>query len=429
MCDSAEQITLAINGGKPVSAEFILREHDGIVEQEEIDAVADVMKSGRLWLYNGRYIPEFEEDFARYVGTKHAITFFNCTCALEAALAAAKIGPGHEVITTPFTFIATQTAIVRQNAIPVFVDIDPRTYNLDPAAVDDAVTEHTKAIMCVSIFGHPVDMDPLMDVARKHGLVVIDDAAHSLGAEYKGRKVGALADMTAFSFTAPKAMTSGGEGGIVTTNDDEFAKRLTLLRAFGYDRPSCLEAGMLKHDILGWNARMTELQAAMGVVQLRKLDGFNQKRIENARYLTERLSKVEGVEPPFVDERVKHVFWHYAIRVKSDVLGVTRDEFRKALRAEGVESRVQYSMPNYRQPFIQDLRGHADTTCPYCCPLYGGSIDYSQVSLPVVEQACTETLSIPVHNLLSRDQLENVALAIEKIASYYRRRASSQRRG
>jgi perosamine synthetase len=423
MLKSKGHVTLAINGGQPVSTKPIKREHDGVMEQEEIEAAIDVIKSRRLWLYNGRYIPQFEEEFASYVGAKHAISFVNATCGIEAAVAAAKIGPGDEVITTPFTFIATQGAIVRQNAIPIFADIDPHTYTLDPKLVEGSITEQTKAILCVSIFGHPVDMDPLMKIASENGLVVIDDAAQATGAEYKGRKLGSIADMTIFSFTAPKSMTSAGEGGMVTTNDDALAERLTLLRAFGYDRPTCLESGILKHDILGWNARMTEVQAAVGLAQLRKLDDFNQRRINNACYLTERLEKVEGIVPPYVSEDVKHVFWHYIIRVKEDILGISRDQFRRVLQAEGVESTIQYAMPNYRQPFLQKLRGHADTICPFRCPLYKGSVDYTKVYLPVVEQACKEVLSIPVHNLLTRDELEKVADAIEKVADYYRNQA------
>lgn len=425
MLKNMGHVILAIDGGQPVSTRLIKREHGGVIEQEEIEAAMDAIKSGRLWLYNGRYIPQFEEEFARYVGAKHAVSFFNATCGIEAAVAAAKIGPGDEVITTSFTFIATQGSIVRQNAIPIFADIDPRTYTLDPELVEGSITEWTKAILCVSIFGQPVDMDPLMKIARENGLVVIDDAAQATGAEYKGQRLGSIADMTIFSFCAPKSMHSAGEGGMVTTNDDVLAERLVLLRAFGYDRPTCVESGILKHDILGWNARMTEVQAAVGLAQLRKLDGFNQRRIDNARYLTGRLEKVEGIVPPYVSENAKHVFWHYIIRVKQDILGVSRDQFRRALRAEGVESTIQYAMPNYRQPFLQKLRGHADTICPFRCPLYKGSVNYTKVYLPVVEQACTEVLSIPVHNLLTEDELEKVADAIKKVAGYYCSQAGS----
>ena len=418
--ETITNVKLAMDGGTPVAREFIRREHDGVMEQEEIEAATDVIRSGRLWLYNGKYTEQFEEEFARYVGTKHAISFVNATCGIETALAAAKIGPGDEVITTPFTFIATQTAIVRQNAIPVFADIDPRTYTLSPESVREHITERTKAILCVSIFGHPVDMDPLRQIAEEHDLVLIDDAAQAPGSEYGGIKIGALAHMTVFSFTAPKSMTSAGEGGMVTTHDDSLAERLILLRAFGYDRVTCLSSGVLKHDMLGWNGRMTEVQAAVGVVQLRKLDGFNQRRIEHAKYLTERLRDLEGITPPYVRENAQHVFWHYIIRVHSDILGVSRDWFRQALMAENVHTTVQYALPNYRQPFLLEQKGHADSPCPFQCPLYKGSVDYSKVYLPVVEEACKEVLSLPVHNLLTAEELKAVADAIEKVVTHCR---------
>lgn len=179
-------VKLAMDGDPPAAKRLIRREHDGVMEKEEIAAATDVIRSGRLWLYNGRYTAQFEEEFARYVGAKHAISFVNATCGIEAALAAAKIGPGDEVITTPFTFIATQTAIVRQNAIPVFADIDARTYSLSPESVREHITERTRAILCVSIFGHPVDVDALRQIANEHGLILIDDAAQATGSEYKG---------------------------------------------------------------------------------------------------------------------------------------------------------------------------------------------------------------------------------------------------
>ena len=408
---------LAIEGGEPLCKERVTMEHDGVMGEEEVAIATEVIRSGKLWLYNGKYTGPFEKEFADYVGVKHAVSYVNATSGIEASLAAARIKPGDEVITTPFTFIATQTAIVRQNGVPIFADIDPHTYTLDAASVEKHVTERTKAIMCVSIFGHPVDYDGLRKVADKYNLILIDDAAQATGSDYKGKKVGSQADMSIFSFTAPKSMTSAGEGGMITTNNDEFAHRLVLIRAFGYDRPKALAAGRLWHEILGWNGRMIEVQAAVGSVQLRRLDGFNQRRIENAAYLTKRLSKIDGIVPPYVSDQVKHNFWVYTIRVQEEKLGISRDRFRKALSAEGVPTASWYTVPNYKQPFIADQIGHGDSHCPFQCPLYKGKVDYKNVFLPVTEQACKEVVNLPVHNLLTEKEIKLVADSIEKVVT------------
>lgn len=374
-------------------------EHDGVIGEEEIEAAIQVLRSRKLWLYNGDRTTEFENAMASYVNAKHGVAVFNATCAMEIALEAAKIGPGDEVITTPFTFIATQTAILRQHAIPTFADIDPRTFNLSPEAIKTVVSKRSKAILPVSIFGHPLDMDPIIEIAEDHDLTVIEDAAQSLGAEYRGRKVGSLAHMTCLSFTSPKAITSAGEGGMIMTNDDELARMCGMIRAFGYDRKKAIASGRLLHEILGWNARMTEIQAAVGLEQLRKLEGFNQRRKMNAEYLSSRLGKLQGIVPPYVSKDVRHSFWQYTIRVKEKILGMSRDAFRKTLFAEGVESHVYYGEPNYKQPVIARLGG------------------YDGFLLPAVEEACREVLSLPVHNLLTQAEIEAVANAVHKIAS------------
>jgi dTDP-4-amino-4,6-dideoxygalactose transaminase len=390
------------------------------MEDDEIAAAVAVLRSGQLWQYSGDEIASFEQELADYVGARLALAVNTGTTNMEIALAAAGVGPGDEVITTPFTFIATSVAILRQNAVPVFVDIDPATFNMSPQALADAITERTKAILPVSIFGHPVDMEPMMAVARRYGLPIIDDAAQSLGAEYRGRKVGALAHVTCFSFTAPKPITTAGEGGMITTDSDELAERMSMIRNFGYDRVKCLPTGRLQYDMLGWNARLTQLQGAVGRVQLRKLDRFNARRIENAQYLTARLRDVEGVIPPAVGGDVRHVFWQYTVRLQLERLRVGRDALRAALRAEGIETAVYYDRPIYRQPYFLELRGYGNTSCPFRCPWYGGTVDYAHLELPVVERTCREVLSLPVHNLLTAEDMERVAGAVEKVVAAYR---------
>jgi perosamine synthetase len=412
---------LALYGGAPVSRDLVQMEHGGIMEEEEIEAAGGVLRSGRRWQYNGEHIAAFEAETAAYLGARHAIAVNTGTTNMHIALAACGIGPGDEVITTPFTFIATQVAILLQNAVPIFADIDPTTYNISPGSVEAQITERTKAILAVSLFGNPLDMDPLMQIARRHNLKVIDDAAQSEGAVYHGRKIGALADITCFSFTAPKPMTTAGEGGMITTDDDDLAHSMGMIRAFGYDRVKRLHSNQLIHEMIGWNARLTEIQAAVGRAQLRKLDRWNQIRIDNAHYLTARLSQIDGIIPPAEQPDTRHIFWMYTIRLLPKRLGVSRDQFQAALRAEGIESHVYYAPPNYRQPYFQELRGYGNTSCPWRCPWYTGHVDYTQVRLPVVEQVAGEVLSLPVQNLLGLDDMEKVATAVEKVAGVYRR--------
>jgi len=417
---SAQQ-KLALDGGTPVSRDLIPMEHGGIMEEEEIEAAVGVLRSGRLWQYNGEHIAGFETETAAYLGARHALAVNTGTTNMHIALAACGVGPGDEVITTPLTFIATQVAILLQNAVPVFADIDPLSYNISPASVEQQITERTKAILAVSLFGNPLDMDALLQIARRHNLKLIDDAAQAEGAVYHGRKIGALADITCFSFTAPKPITTAGEGGMITTDDDELAHTMGLIRAFGYDRVKRLHSNQLIHEMIGWNARMTEIQAAVGRVQLRKLDRWNQIRIDNARYLTSRLSQIDGITPPAEQPDTRHIFWMYTIRLQPQRLGVGRDQFQAALRAEGVETHVYYDPPIYRQPYFQELRGYGNTACPWRCPWYKGHVDYSQVRLPEVEKAAGEVLSLPVQNRLGLDDMEKVATAVEKVAGAYGR--------
>jgi len=411
---------LAIEGGSPVSPQPIGMEHGGVMEEDDIAAAVAVLRCGRLWQYSGDEIANFEREAADYVGARHALAVNTGTTNMEMALAAVGVGPGDEVITTPFTFIATSVAILRQNAVPVFIDIDPATFNMSPEALAGAMTERTKAILPVSLFGHPIDVEPLMEVARRHNVPIIDDAAQSLGAEYRGRKVGSLAHITCFSFTAPKPITTAGEGGMITTDSDELAETMSMIRNFGYDRVKCLPTGRLQYDMLGWNARLTQLQAAVGRVQLRKLDGFNARRIENAEYLTARLRHVEGIIPPAVVGDVRHSYWQYTVRLQLERLRVGRDALRAALQAEGIETAVYYDRPIYRQPYFAELRAYGNTGCPFRCPWYGGTVDYAHLELPVVEQTCHEVLSLPVHNLLAAEDVERVADAVEKVMAAYR---------
>ena len=287
-----------------------------VIEEEEINAVIDVMKSGMI--AQGPKVIEFEEEFAKYVGAKYGIATNSGTSALHVALLAAGIGEGDEVITTPFTFAATGNSILYTAARPVFVDIDPETFTIDPAKIEEAITDKTKAIMPVQLYGQAADMEPIMKIAKEHDLIVIEDAAQAHGAEYNGEKVGNLGDMACFSFYPTKNMTTS-EGGMITTNSEEFAENAKVFRAHG-------SATKYHHDVLGYNFRMTDIAAAIGLEQLKKIDSFNAKRIENAKCLNEGLKDIDSIETPIVKDGCKHVYHQYTIKIKDG----KRDELIEA---------------------------------------------------------------------------------------------------
>ena len=356
------------------------------ITDEEIEAVIRVLKSGIL--AQGSEVHAFEKEFAEYLGVKHAVAVANGTVGLDLALKAINIREWHEVVTTPFTFIATANAILYQGAKPVFADIDPKTYNIDPNSVLEVITPRTKAIIIVHLYGQPADMKTFREIANDYKLLLIEDCAQSHGATFMGRKVGGFGEIAIFSFYATKNMTTG-EGGMVVTNDDKIAEKIRILRDQG-------QIAKYVHEELGYNYRMTNIQAAIGRVQLRKLEEMNNKRIENAQYLTSHLSGIKGIIPPYVDPRVKHVFHQYVIRV-SDEFPLTRDKLAEKLREKGVETAVHYPIPVHRQPLYRRL-GYPQNICP-------NAIEASQ-----------RVLSLPVHPLLNREDLDYIVSAIKELA-------------
>jgi len=357
-----------------------------LIGDEEIEAVVNVLKSGML--AHGKEVEAFEKEFAEYLGTKHGVAVANGTAALDVALKALKIGPGDEVITTPFTFIASANSILFQGAKPVFADIDPKTYNLDPNDVLEKITNKTKAIIVVHLYGQPADMEAFKEIAEDHKLYLIEDCAQAHGAEFKGQKVGTFGDIAAFSFYPTKNMTTG-EGGMVVTNDDELAKRADLIRNHG-------QAEKYLHVELGHNLRMTNIAAAIGRVQLKKLDEWNAKRIENAKLLSDGISKIDGLTPPYVDSRVKHVFHQYVIRVE-DEFPLSRDELMAKLREKGIGTAIHYPIPVHHQPLYQRL-GYPKDICPNAI------------------EASKRVLSLPVHPAVSKENIDYIIETLKEIA-------------
>ncbi len=351
------------------------------IGDEEKQAVMEVLDLGII--AQGPRVKAFEEGFAQMCNVPHAIATTSGTTALHVALLAHGIGPGDEVITSAFTFIASANSILFTGAKPVFVDIDPGTFNLDPSRIEAAITKNTKAILPVHLYGLACDMDPIMKIAGQHGLAVIEDACQSHGAEYKGRKVGSFGTGT-FSLYPTKNMTSA-EGGMITTRDPAIDEECRVLRQHGMRR-------RYYHDELGYNFRMTDIHAAIGLEQLKKLEKFNARRQANAKFLSENL---KGVVVPFVPEGQTHVFHQYTVRVADG----KRDALRTYLNDHGVGCEVYYPVPIHQQSFyVKDL-GYHD-------------------SLPETEHATAEVLSLPVHPALSASDLETVVSTVNEFMEH-----------
>ncbi|WP_303235581.1 DegT/DnrJ/EryC1/StrS family aminotransferase [Methanosphaera cuniculi] len=350
-----------------------------IITDEEIDAVVEVLKSGML--AQGQQVEKFQEEFSNYTEAKHGIATSSGTTALHTALLAAGIGPGDEVITTPFTFAATANSILYTGATPVFADIDPKTFNLNPSEIEDKITDKTKSILPVHLYGQPADLAPMVDIAEMNDLKLIEDAAQAHGAEYRGHKIGSIGDLGCFSFYPTKNMTTG-EGGMVTTNDDELAEKSGMIRAHG-------ESKRYEHDILGYNYRMTDIAASIGRIQLKHVDEFNDQRIANADFLSEQLADVEGITTPYTAPDVKHVFHQYTIRVADK-----RDEFKDYLTENGIGTGIHYPIVLYKQPYYvnQGIKGDC----------------------PEAELAASQVISIPVHPSLTQEELDTIVDVIKK---------------
>ncbi|MBD3226855.1 MAG: aminotransferase class I/II-fold pyridoxal phosphate-dependent enzyme [Candidatus Lokiarchaeota archaeon] len=374
--------------------------------EEEIEAVIKVLKSKRLTLISGNRVSEFEKKFASYIGVKYAVAVNSGTAALHTCLASLDLGPGDEVIIPPFTFIATASSVLHQNAIPIFADIDPDTYCINPEAVKSAITENTKAIIPVHLFGHPANMDPLMEIAEKNELYIIEDACQAHGALYKGKKVGSIGQLGCFSFFESKNMMCG-EGGMITTNNQELAEKCRLIRHHG-------EPSWYKYVRLGYNYRMTEIQAALGMVQLNKLDLMNERRIKYAKYYNKNLRDILGIKIPYAADNVKHVYHLYAPLIAPQEIGITKDRFLAKLNEMGTVTKLIYPEPLYKSPLFQRPMGYGPEKCPFTCPYYNKEISY-EINLPVVEDICNRVIGLSNFPSLEMETIEKIINLIKNV--------------
>jgi perosamine synthetase len=389
--------------------------------EREAEAVANVVRRGVVW---GPFAPEtsaFEKEFGAYVGVKHAIYMNSGTAALHCAMAAAGVQPGDEVITSPHTFIGSASCILHQGAIPVFVDIDPTTYTIDPSKIEEKISKATKVIEPVHIYGLPADMDHINKIADSHGLVVIEDACQAHGAEYKGKKTGSLADIAAFSFNGTKNMQTG-EGGMFVTDSDEYAGTSERVRNFGETLRPGLPRPYMSFG-MGWNYRSNELCAALGRIQLGKLDETNKARIEMAELLTRKLRKLPGLVPPTVPSYAKSVYHYYKIRVDIAHLDVRlsprdfRDRIVVALQAEGVKAAIWCARPIYMQPLFQMREGWGKGF-PWKSKYVSRDVRYDAGLCPVAERMSNETFNLSLHPPNELDLIEEYAEAFEKVIDH-----------
>lgn len=351
--------------------------------KDEIDAaIARVLESSQFVL--GDEVAAFEEEFATYCGARYGIAVNSGTSALHLALLAAGIGPGDEVITVPFTFVATVAAIRYTGARPVFMDIKPRSYTMDVTQIEDALTERTKAILPVHLYGQPADMDPILEIAQRYGLTVIEDAAQAHGAEYKGRRVGSIGDLGCFSFYPSKNLGAYGEGGVVVTNNPEYARTIRMLRDWGQERK-------YHHVLRGYNYRMDGLQGAILRVKLRHLEAWTEARGAHAARYDELLAGA-SVQTPTVMPYARHVYHIYAIRTPH------RDALQQTLHMQGIQTGIHYPIPVHLQ------EAHAD-------------LGYQFGDFPCSEQAASEVLSLPMFAELAPAQIDAVVKSIRSFGN------------
>ncbi len=351
-----------------------------VMTSQEKEKVLEVMESGMLAA--GSYVEEFARKFADYSGTAFGVATSSGTTALHAALEAAGIGAGDKVITTPFTFIASSNSILYTGAKPVFVDVDPLTYNIDPKEIRKALEADPtiKAIMIVHLYGLLCDMEEIMRIVDEYDLILIEDAAQSHGAEFKGQRAGSFGQLAAFSFYPTKNMTTG-EGGIILTQQEELADRAARLINHG-------QSERYYHDELGYNYRMTNLAAAIGLAQLERLDDYNAKRRANAKFFDEAFAELDWLRTPLEPTGYRHVYHQYTVKVPR------RDQFAAHLKENGIGYGIHYPLPVTEQPFYKEL-------------------GYGKVDFPVTQKLCREVVSLPVHPALTEMELTTIAEVVK----------------
>ena len=393
----------AIEGGKITRNRFLPFARP-LIEKEDIEEVVDTLNSD--WLTTGPKTHLFEEEFAKYIGCKYAVAVNSCTAALHISLAALGIGKGDEVITTPYTFVSTVNVILQQGAMPVFVDIKPDTFNINPDSIREKINDKTKAIIPVHFAGQPCEMGKIMKIAKDNNLLVIEDAAHAISAEYEGKKIGTIGDATCFSFYPTKNMTTG-EGGMVTTDDEELANKCKIWGLHGISKDAWKRysaEGSWYYEVVcpGYKYNMTDIQASLGLHQLKKLNRFQRKREKIVKAYNEAFKDMEEITIPFVKDNIKHAWHLYVIKIVSEKLEINRNQFIEALRAENIGTSVHF-IPVHLHPYYRDTYG------------------FKRGDFPNAEYAFERVISLPLFPKMSDKDVKDVIDAVRKIIEYYKK--------
>ena len=355
------------------------------IGKEEKNAVLKVLDSGMI--AQGQRVQEFERKFANYCGSEHSVALNSGTAALHAGLHVMGISKSDEVITTPFTFIATANVILMQQAQPIFADIDEQTFNINTNSIKEKITDKTKAIITVDLYGQLCDYNKINRIAKKNNILVLEDSCQSIGAEFKNKKSGSFGDIGTFSFYATKNITCG-EGGALVTRNKQYSERAKLFRQHGMSG-----TGTYDYDDIGYNYRMTDLNASILIEQLKKIRKITEKRIKNAAYLSEKLSKINGIEIPFIEKGNVHAFHQYTIKVKR--FRITRDKLFERLKFKGISCGIYYPKPLHLCENFKKL-------------------GYKEGDFPVAEKVSREVLSLPVHPSLTQQELDLIVKAIKE---------------
>lgn len=400
--------------------------HQSYIQQGEIKEVVDTLKSG--WITTGPRTKRFEEEFKNYIGCRHAIGLNSCTAGLHLSLAALNIGEGDEVITTPITFPATANVIIHQKATPVFVDVKIDTLNMDVSKIEEKITNRTKAIMPVHFAGHPCDIDKIMDIAKRHKLSVIEDAAHAIESEYNGKKIGNIGDFTSFSFYATKNITTG-EGGMLTTNNDELAEKARMLSLHGISKDAWKrylpqnsplkkggEGGFQHWELFypGFKYNMFDIQAAIGIHQLKKIDVFLERRKKYVAMYNEAFENIPEILPLKIKGRIKHAHHLYVIIIKTEGLKADRDTIMSEIQNNGVGVGVHFRTLHL-QPYFQNKS-------PIRPPLpKGGTGGFARGMFPVAEYVSDRVISLPLYPKMKVSDVQYVIKVVKEVIEGFRK--------
>ncbi len=413
---------LAIDGGKPVLDPAQIKPWP-ILDERDREAVLRVFENGYLCGPDAPEVRGLEEEWRNYIGRKYALTTNSGTAALHMALAALNVGPGDEVIVPAYTFLASASCVLHASAVPVFVDVDRQTCTMDPDRIEEKINDRTRAIIPVHIHGLGADMDRILKIAEKHELHVVEDACQAHGAEYRGRKVGSFGELAAFSLNSSKNLT-GGEGGLLVMDDDEYHMRAKMLRMFGDEIDDETKLRKYNASILGYQYRNLEMPAALARSQLRRLDEYNEWRIQNCSYLTEELGDIPGVHPPYVPDGYRHVYWMYVVEFYPEEAGVDvePERFRiaveKALFREGVQVGQWQTMPVPAQDLFQTKKGHAASGYPWNFSEEGKRIVYRAEDYPNALDFCRRyTVVAGIHPPNTKELMEKYVQAFRKVFS------------